>query len=155
MLKKITENVEIHQTLPDTPNLTSGELKKEWDKGNKIIKEHFNQAIDELNDAEVLELKEKLEWKELTVNLSNAQYADIPNIADVKEILVKFSYNEDSTNYATVYAINDGINGYYGMSGYYWNTTNGNYSATFSINWSTGRLTNSSAVANIVKIFYR
>lgn len=103
----------------------------------------------------ILELKEKLEWKELTVNLSNAQYADIPNIADVKEILVKFSYNTDSTNYATVHAINDGINGYYGMSGYYWNTTNGNYSATFSINWGTGRLTNSSAVANIVKIFYR
>lgn len=50
MLKKITENVEIHQTLPDTPNLTSEELKKEWDKGSKIIKQAFNELIDELNN---------------------------------------------------------------------------------------------------------
>lgn len=49
MLKKITENVEIHQTLPDTPNLTTQELKKEWDKGCKIIKEALNGLIDELN----------------------------------------------------------------------------------------------------------
>lgn len=60
MLKKITENVEIHQTLPDTPNLTSEELKKEWDKGNKIIKEKFNELIDSLNNAEVSELKDKI-----------------------------------------------------------------------------------------------
>lgn len=52
MLKKITENVEIHQTLPDTPNLTSAELKKEWDKGSKIIKDKFNELIDLLNDAQ-------------------------------------------------------------------------------------------------------
>lgn len=50
MFKKITENVEIHQTLPDTPNLTSEELKKEWDKGSKIIKQAFNELIDELNN---------------------------------------------------------------------------------------------------------
>lgn len=62
MLKKITENVEIHQTLPDTPNLTSEELKKEWDKGSKIIKGKFNELIDLLNDAEVLELKEKFDY---------------------------------------------------------------------------------------------
>ena len=39
MFNKITENVEIHQTLPDIPNMTTQELKREWDKGNKIIKE--------------------------------------------------------------------------------------------------------------------
>lgn len=50
MLTKITDNVEIHQTLPDTPNLTTQELKKEWDKGCKIIKEAFNNLIDELNN---------------------------------------------------------------------------------------------------------
>lgn len=49
MFNKITENVEIHQTLPDTPNMTTQELKKEWDKGNKIIKEAFNTCVDELN----------------------------------------------------------------------------------------------------------
>lgn len=50
MLKKITDNVEIHQTLPDTPNLTTQELKIEWDKGCKIIKEAFNSLVDELNN---------------------------------------------------------------------------------------------------------
>ena len=50
MLKKITDNVEIHQTLPDTPNMTTQELKKEWDKGCKIIKEAFNSLVDELNN---------------------------------------------------------------------------------------------------------
>ena len=48
MFNKITENVEIHQTLPDIPNMTTQELKKEWDKGNKIIKEAFNCLIEEL-----------------------------------------------------------------------------------------------------------
>lgn len=50
MFNKITENVEIHQTLPDIPNMTTQELKREWDKGNKIIKEAFNALIDELNN---------------------------------------------------------------------------------------------------------
>lgn len=50
MFKKITENVEIHQTLSDTPNLTTDELKREWDKGCKIIKASFNSLIDELNN---------------------------------------------------------------------------------------------------------
>lgn len=50
MFEKITDNVEIHQTLPDTPNMTTQELKREWDKGNKIIKEAFNALIDELNN---------------------------------------------------------------------------------------------------------
>lgn len=50
MFEKIADNVEIHQTLPDTPNLTTQELKKEWDKGCKIIKEAFNSLVDELNN---------------------------------------------------------------------------------------------------------
>lgn len=50
MLEKITENVEIHQTLPDVPSMTAQELKKEWDKGNKIIKAAFNKLVDELNN---------------------------------------------------------------------------------------------------------
>ena len=54
MFEKITDNVEIHQTLPDTPNLTTQELKIKWDKGCKIIKEAFNKLIDKLNDAKII-----------------------------------------------------------------------------------------------------
>lgn len=53
MFEKITENVEIHQTLPDTPNMTTQELKKAWDKGNKIIKEAFNSLINELKKTSI------------------------------------------------------------------------------------------------------
>lgn len=50
MFEKIKDNVEIHQTLPDTPNMTTQELKITWDKGCKIIKEAFNSLVDELNN---------------------------------------------------------------------------------------------------------
>lgn len=71
MLKKITENVEIHQTLPDIPNMTTQELKREWDKGSKIIKEKFNELIDSLNEAEVT-LYENEEGTSGTVQLSES-----------------------------------------------------------------------------------
>lgn len=48
--EKITENVENISLLPDNPALTSSELKKEFDKAGKIIKEKFNKLIDELNN---------------------------------------------------------------------------------------------------------
>lgn len=70
MFNKITENVEIHQTLPDTPNMTTQELKKEWDKGNKIIKEAFNACVDELNEkVEFNGIKEKNGYTELPSGL--------------------------------------------------------------------------------------
>lgn len=49
-LQKITENVENIASLADSPALTPMDLKKEFDKGNKIIKEYFNKLIDELNN---------------------------------------------------------------------------------------------------------
>lgn len=48
--QKITENVSIHQSLPDNPNLTSQQLKKKWDEASEIIKTNFNKLIDELNN---------------------------------------------------------------------------------------------------------
>lgn len=47
---KITENVEIHQTLPDNPSLTPAQLKAQWDAAARIIKERFNNLVDELNN---------------------------------------------------------------------------------------------------------
>ena len=82
MLNKITENVEIHQTLPDTPNLTPEQLKKKWDEGNKIIKGHFNQLIDSLNDAEVLNLKEN-------TKIITGQECKTNEIIDGKNVYVK------------------------------------------------------------------
>lgn len=50
MYKKITENVENISLLSDTPSLSPTELKKQFDKGSKTIKEHFNELIDDLNN---------------------------------------------------------------------------------------------------------
>lgn len=54
MFEKITDNVEIHQTLPDTPNLTTQELKITWDKGCRIIKGAFNKLVDKLNEMGIV-----------------------------------------------------------------------------------------------------
>lgn len=75
MFNKITENVEIHQTLPDIPNMTAQELKREWDKGNKIIKEAFNAMIDELNKTSILSTilyENENGTNEKTINLSES-----------------------------------------------------------------------------------
>ncbi len=101
MLNKITENVEIHQTLPDTPNLTPEELKKKWDEGNKIIKEHFNQLIDSLNDAEVEGIKNRIEWKSQDVNLSYNQNTTIEDIKNASEVIVIFRVSD--TSYVQIY----------------------------------------------------
>ena len=47
--RKITENVENIQTLPDKPQLSATDMKIEFDKGSKIIKEAFNDQVDDLN----------------------------------------------------------------------------------------------------------
>lgn len=49
MFEKITENVENISLLSDTPAMPTNQLKKEFDKGNKVIKEAFNKLIDNLN----------------------------------------------------------------------------------------------------------
>lgn len=84
MFEKITENVEIHQTLPDTPNMTTQELKKNWDKGNRIIKEAFNGFIDKLNSTKITinkvlydNSKGTIETITLSENVSEFDYLEI------------------------------------------------------------------------------
>lgn len=78
MFEKITDNVEIHQTLPDAPNMTTQELKITWDKGCKIIKEAFNNLIDKLNkmgiEGTVLYENSVGSIEEITLNDSVAKY---------------------------------------------------------------------------------
>jgi len=48
-IEKLTENVEIIQTLDDYPNTTGGltarELKQKFDEGNRVIKEYLNTQV--------------------------------------------------------------------------------------------------------------
>ena len=44
-LPRFTENVNIHQSLPDQPTLTPTELKIKWDEGVSKIKEFLNDIL--------------------------------------------------------------------------------------------------------------
>ena len=44
-LPELTENVNIHQSLPDQPTLTPTELKIKWDEGVAKIKEYINIVL--------------------------------------------------------------------------------------------------------------
>ena len=113
----------------------------------KQMEDNAENAINELGDS--------FEWKTIDLDLSNAQSYTFTEPDKIKEILVKFEYTGDANNFVTSHIINDGGSGYYGVAGYYWQETTKNYSATCSVNWTTGKITNSSDKAKIKKIFYR
>ncbi len=44
-LTELTDNMNIHQSLPDKPALTAEELKAEFDKAANLIKEYLNETL--------------------------------------------------------------------------------------------------------------
>ena len=44
-LQKLNENLNIHQSLPDNPNLTSEDLKKKFDEAGNVIKKFLNDLL--------------------------------------------------------------------------------------------------------------
>lgn len=44
-LTELTDNMNIHQSLPDKPALTAEELKAEFDKAANLIKEYLNGTL--------------------------------------------------------------------------------------------------------------
>lgn len=65
-LTEMTENVNIHQTLPDQPALTAEELKSKFDEGANKIKTYLNETlVDELT-----KILTSLENKDATLTTS-------------------------------------------------------------------------------------
>ena len=54
-IPKLTENLNIHQSLPDQPTMTTAELKQEWDKAPNIIKDYINDILIEEVESEINE----------------------------------------------------------------------------------------------------
>lgn len=102
MFEKITDNVEIHQTLPDTPNMTTQELKITWDRGCKIIKEAFNKLIDKLNDTKI----ESTVLYENSGGISSGEITLSDIISNFKRIKIAFG-NADEMDFKE-FDINDG-----------------------------------------------
>ena len=63
-IDKLTENLNIHQSLPDQPSLSAQDLKKEWDKPANIIKDYINnilvEGINKSLSNELDNIKEKI-----------------------------------------------------------------------------------------------
>lgn len=58
-LTQLTENLNVHQSLPDKPALTAEELKKEFDKAANSIKEYLNTTLTKELDKILEDLNNK------------------------------------------------------------------------------------------------
>ena len=68
-IPKLTENLNIHQSLPDQPTLTAEELKQEWDKAPNLIKDYINNLLIEGIEKEITNMTSTMET--LTKSLYN------------------------------------------------------------------------------------
>ena len=66
-LTKLTENLNVHQTLPDKPNLASDELKKTFDSAANKIKEYINEILTEQLDEKINSMENITETIQSTV----------------------------------------------------------------------------------------
>lgn len=89
---KITDNVEIHQTLPDNPNLTASELKQTWDTPAQIIKDSFNNAM---TDASNLNSTVNT----LNTNVNNLMNNEVILFDDPNGTLADVTLSESVTNF--------------------------------------------------------
>ena len=89
-LPEFTDNVNIHQSLPDQPALTPLQLKIEWDKGVSLIKKYLNEvllpALNKQIPKEFEELKTKI-LKEVDIKLAEKEEEILSSVNTTKEDL--------------------------------------------------------------------
>ena len=95
-----TENVNVHQSLPDQPTLTAIELKKKWDEGASKIKAFINETlIPALNE----QLPEELEaQRESILNEVNGLLNALKSTYDTKFTSVNNSIATINNNINTI-----------------------------------------------------
>lgn len=101
-IPKLTENLNIHQSLPDQPTLTAEELKQEWDKAPNLIKDYINNLLIEGIEKEITNMTSTMETltKSLYnqvfpigrgfIDFSNTDYSKYLGFTWVKECLGMF-----------------------------------------------------------------
>lgn len=67
-LTELTENLNVHQSLPNQPALNAEQLKQEWDKPANAIKEYINEVLTKELDAILDKKVEKITGKSLSKN---------------------------------------------------------------------------------------
>lgn len=60
-IPKLTENLNIHQSLPDQPTMTAEELKQEWDKAPNLIKDYINNLLIDGVEKEIANMTSTME----------------------------------------------------------------------------------------------
>ena len=95
-----TENVNVHQSLPDQPTLTATELKKKWDEGASKIKAFINETlIPALNE----QLSEELEaQRESILNEVNGLLNALKSTYDTKFTSVNNSITTINNNISSL-----------------------------------------------------
>ena len=95
-----TENVNVHQSLPDQPTLTAIELKKKWDEGASKIKAFINETlIPALNE----QLPEELEaQRESILNEVNGLLNALKSTYDTKFTTVNNDINTIKNDINTI-----------------------------------------------------
>ena len=77
MYTKFEEDVSVHQSLPDEPNVDNGisteELKKLWDKPAELLKEAFNKLIVEMTSKDSAKNQGATQLEESDNSESNVQ----------------------------------------------------------------------------------
>ncbi len=82
-LTELTDNVNVHQSLPDQPALNAEQLKQEWDKPGNIIKDYINQVLTKELDVILDKKVEKITGKVLSSNdFTDALKTKLVGIAD-------------------------------------------------------------------------
>lgn len=111
-LSNFTENLNIHQSLPNQPALSPEELKQEFDKAANLIKAYLNGVLlPQLNEA-IASLQEKGSSTESVVsnlkttvegavrNITNLQSSMNTRITDINTLKTNVSNLQKSVNTA-------------------------------------------------------
>lgn len=105
-LPKLTENLNIHQSLPDKPTLTTEELKIAFDSAGNIIKDYLNDILTSAIDTGVEE-----EIATSTAGINNA-ILDLENtvnesISGIEADITNINNNLNVQNQAIKNQVND------------------------------------------------
>ena len=84
-LTNLTDNLNIHQSLPNQPALTPEELKEEFDKAGNLIKVYLNEVLIPELDTTITKLQGKDTNVESTVsNLKTILQEAVTNITNLQ-----------------------------------------------------------------------
>lgn len=79
-LTELTDNLNIHQSLPDNPTLTAPEIKSKFDEGVNIVKKYINETLTKEIDSRVSSLQNKDATIETNIASLNTQIGNITNL---------------------------------------------------------------------------